>query len=234
MRSPQSREATVERGTESFRLACPAHALGREMHANRHMCTRRAHRSRFARASPPAELLLSDSASRRSLVISTRRARKPTSPGFALWAVLAGPAAMAPRPALPRRTARLAGPPRPHTGPAGPSSATSSAARRRHSQHFLRPVPAAGCQRQGVCTGRGAAGPRAAGGAAVQLGLPSAPGSSMRHRQAHPSKLWPLAVSGVVKLADEHGSRAAGVQRRRRLLHADFALQLAWAASAVP
>ena len=109
--------STVNRGAETFSLARPAHSLGREMHASRHTCTGRAHRSQFARASPPAELLLSDSASRRSLVISTRHTRKPTSPGIAPRAALAGPATTAPWPAPPRRTARLPAPTRPHTGP---------------------------------------------------------------------------------------------------------------------
>ena len=137
----------VQRGAETFSLARPAHALGREMHASRHICTGRAHRARFARASPPAEPLLSDSASRSSLGISPRHTRKPTSPGLTLRALLAGPAATAPWPAHPRRTARLPAPTRPHTGPAGPSSGALPTARRRRFQHFLRLDPVEDCQR---------------------------------------------------------------------------------------
>ena len=65
------------------------------------------------------------------------------------------------------------------------------------------------------------------------VGPPERAGQQHAPWASAPSQTSSLAASGVEKLVVQQGSRAASVRRRRRLLHANFALQLAWAASAV-
>ena len=65
------------------------------------------------------------------------------------------------------------------------------------------------------------------------VGPPERAGQQHTPWASAPSQTSSLAASGAEKLIAQQGSRAASVRRRRRLLHANFALQLAWAASAV-
>ena len=65
------------------------------------------------------------------------------------------------------------------------------------------------------------------------VGPPERAGQQHAPWASAPSQTSSLADSGAEKLIVQQGSRAASVRRRWRLLHANFALQLAWAASAV-
>jgi len=137
-----------------------------------------------------------------------------------------------------------AGPPAPHSSPRGADLAAhrargASIARvARFSSPPLPALPAAGsgvrlsaarCMHR--ASGSGLARGRRRGRA---VGPPERAGQQHAPWASAPSQTSSLAASGAKKRIAQQGSRAASVRRRRRLLHANFALQLARATPDAP